>query len=110
MYRFESSSRCVLQYRLDDEASLCSIGILAEAVEHICVKGVLELRMLRNALREATANPTPEAVKTAFGMFARVDRDYRRMIAHEALTLAARQKGRYGPKVRVIRRARVGPV
>lgn len=97
-----------MQVRLDDEASLCSIGILAEAVERICVKGVLELRMLRNALREATANPTPDSVKTAFAMFARVDRDYRRLIAHEALTLAARQRGQHAPKVRAVRRARVG--
>ncbi|MCW2237334.1 hypothetical protein [Azospirillum canadense] len=108
-YPFAQSLRCMVQVRLDDEASLCSIGILAEAVEHICVKGVLELRMLRNALREATANPTPDAVKTAFGMFARVDRDFRRMIAHEALTLAAQRRGQYGPKVRTIRRTRVGP-
>ncbi|WP_448206864.1 hypothetical protein [Azospirillum sp. sgz302134] len=97
-----------MQYRLDDEASLCSIEILAEAVERIIVKGVLELRMFRNALRAAVATPTPEAVKNAYAMFARVDRDYRRLIAHEALTIAAQQKGRYKPKPRVVRRARVG--
>lgn len=96
-----------MQYRLDDEASLCSIDILAQAVERISVKGVLELRMLRNALREAAAAPTPEAVKFAFAMFSRVDRDYRRLIAHEALTLAAQQKGRYAPKTRAVRPQRV---
>ncbi len=98
----------MLQYRLDDEASLCSIEILAEAVDLVCVQGVLELRMLRNALREAAANPSNEAIKTAFAMFSRVDRDYRRRIAHEALTLANRQRGRYAPRPRVFRRAKVG--
>jgi len=96
-----------MQYRLDDEAALCSIEILSEAVERTCVPGLLELRMLRNALREAVASKTPEAVKTAFGMFARVDGDYRRLIAHEALALAAEQKGRFAPRERVMRRARL---
>lgn len=98
----------MLQYRLDDEASLCSIEILAEAVDRVCIQGVLELRMLRNALREAAKNPSNEAVKTAFAMFSRVDYDFRRRIAHEALTLAAQQRGRYAPRQRVFRRARVG--
>ncbi|SMH58642.1 hypothetical protein [Azospirillum agricola] len=97
-----------MTYRLDDEAALCSIEILSEAVERTCVPGVLELRMLRNALRAAVASRTTEAVKTAFAMFGRVDPDYRRLIAHEALSLAARQKGRYAPRERVVRGARLG--
>lgn len=97
-----------VQYRLDDEASLCSIDILAQAVERICVKGVLELRMLRNALREAATSPTADAVKFAFAMFSRVDGDYRRLIAHEALTLATEQRGRYAaPRPRAVRRPRM---
>jgi hypothetical protein len=96
-----------MQHWLDDEAALCSIEILSEAVERTCVPGILELRMLRNALREAVKSKTPEAVKTAFGMFARVDRDYRRRIAHEALTLATKQKGRFAPRERVVRRTRM---
>ncbi len=98
----------MVPYQLDDEASLCSIEILAEAVDRVCVQGVLELRMLRNALREAARNPSAETVKTAFAMFARVDRDFRRRIAHEALTLASRQRGRYAPRQRPIRRPRSG--
>ena len=96
-----------MQYRLDDDASLCSIDILAQAVERMSVKGVLELRMLRNALREAVSSPTPDAVQFAYAMFSRVDPDYRRMIAHEALTLAAEQKGRYAQKERVVRPQRM---
>lgn len=96
-----------MQHWLDDDAALCSIEILSEAVERACVPGIVELRMLRNALREALQSKTPEAVKTAFGMFARVDRDYRRRIAHEALTLATEQKGRFAPRERMVRRTRL---
>lgn len=96
-----------MQYRIDDEAALCSIEILAEAVERTSVPGLVDLRMLRNALREAIRTRTPDAIKTAFGMFARVDRDYRNRIAHEALTLAAQQRGRFAPRERVVRRVKL---
>lgn len=98
-----------MKYRLDDDVSLCSVEILTEAVERVCVPGVLELRFLRNALREAVTSRCPETVKAAFAMFARVDPDYRHMIAQEALALAARQRGRFAVRRRVIRPARVRP-
>ncbi|AWK90037.1 hypothetical protein [Azospirillum thermophilum] len=89
-----------MQIRPDDEAALCSIEILAEAVDRACVPGLLDLRMLRNALREAARSPTPDTVKIAFGMFSRLDGDYRRRIAHEALSIAAEQRGRFAPRGR----------
>lgn len=97
-----------MQFRLDDDAALCSIEILAEAVDRVCTQDAMPLRMLRNALREAVKRPAPDTVKTAFAMFARLDGDYRRLVAHEALTLATRQKGKFAPRERAVRRTRLG--
>jgi hypothetical protein len=52
---------------LDDEATLCSVGILAEAV------------------------------RLAYSAFSRVDRDFRDQIAHHALQLAALRRQSAGP-------------
>ena len=73
---------------LEDEATLCSIEILAEAVEMAFVPGILELRTLRDALQEARRTRSPAAVRLAYRAFSRVDREFRDRISHHALTLA----------------------
>lgn len=73
---------------LEDEATLCSIEILAEAVEMAFVPGILELRTLRDALQEARRPRSPAAVRLAYSAFSRVDREFRNRISHHALTLA----------------------
>ncbi len=78
---------------LEDEATLCSIEILAEAVEMAFVPGILELRTLRDALQEARRTRSPAAVRLAYSAFSRVDREFRNRkfrnrISHHALTLA----------------------
>jgi len=75
-------------FRIDDDASLCSIEILAEAVEMAFVPGVLELRTLRDALKDAMATRSPDAVMLAYSAFSRVDREFRQRITHHALSLA----------------------
>lgn len=82
---------------LDDEATLCSVGILAEAVEMAFVPGILELRTLRDALKEALRTRSPAAVRLAFSAFSRVDRDFRSQITHHALQLAALRRHSAGP-------------
>lgn len=76
------------KFKIDDDAALCSIEILAEAVEMAFVPGVLELRTLRDALREAMRTRSPDAVALAYSAFSRVDRDFRQRITHHALSLA----------------------
>ncbi|AWU93453.1 hypothetical protein DM194_03810 [Azospirillum ramasamyi] len=73
---------------LEDEAALCSIEILAEAVEMAFVPGILELRTLRDALREARRTRSSAAVRLAYSAFSRVDPEFRNRISHHALTLA----------------------
>ncbi len=77
-----------MTFRFDDDTALCSIQILAEAVEIAFVPGVLELRTLRDALRDAMRNRSPDAVRLAFSAFSRVDREFRQRITHHALSLA----------------------
>jgi len=72
----------------DDAATLCSIEILTEAVEMAFVPGVLELRTLRDALRDAMTTRSPDAIRLAYSAFSRVDRDFRERISHHALSLA----------------------
>lgn len=82
---------------LEDEATLCSIEILAEAVEMAFVPGILELRTLRDALQEARRTRSPAAVKLAYSAFSRVDREFRNRISHHALTLATLRRRSAGP-------------
>lgn len=82
---------------LDDEATLCSVEILAEAVEMAFVPGILELRTLRDSLNDALHTRSPAAVKLAFSAFSRVDRDFRNQITHHALQLAALRRHSAGP-------------
>ncbi|PWC85857.1 hypothetical protein TSH100_14910 [Azospirillum sp. TSH100] len=82
---------------LDDEATLCSVEILAEAVEMAFVPGILELRTLRDALNEALRNRSPSAVRLAYSAFSRVDHDFRSQITHHALELAALRRRSAGP-------------
>ncbi len=78
-----------MAFQFDDDAALCSIEILAEAVEMAFVPGVLELRTLRNALREALSTQSPDAIRLAYSAFSRVDREFRQRISHHALSLAS---------------------
>lgn len=82
---------------LDDEVTLCSVEILAEAVEMAFVPGILELRTLRDALNEALRTRSPAAVRLAYSAFSRVDRDFRSQITHHALELAALRRRSVGP-------------
>ncbi|CBS86371.1 hypothetical protein [Azospirillum lipoferum] len=82
---------------LDDEAVLCSIEILAEAVEMAFVPGILELRTLRDALQEARRTRSPAAVQLAYSAFSRVDGEFRSRISHHALTLATLRRRSAGP-------------
>lgn len=82
---------------LDDEAVLCSIEILAEAVEMAFVPGILELRTLRDALQEARRSRSPAAVQLAYSAFSRVDGEFRNRISHHALTLATLRRRSAGP-------------
>lgn len=86
-----------MRLTLDDEATLCSVEILAEAVEMAFVPGILELRTLRDALNEALRTRSPAAVRLAYSAFSRVDRDFRNAIAHHALQLAALRRHSAGP-------------
>lgn len=87
--RLPTSQRPADERALDDEATLCSIEILAEAVEMAFVPGILELRTLRDALQEARRTRSSAAVKLAYSAFSRVDGEFRNRISHHALTLAA---------------------
>lgn len=78
-----------MSLQFDDAATLCSIEILAEAVEMAFVPGILELRTLRDALRDALKTRSPDAVRLAYSAFSRVDGDFRQRISHHALSLAA---------------------
>ncbi|ALG71771.1 hypothetical protein VY88_13175 [Azospirillum thiophilum] len=82
---------------LDDEATLCSIEILAEAVEMAFVPGILELRTLRDALQEALRSRSPAAVRLAYSAYSRIDREFRDRISHHALTLATQRRLSAGP-------------
>ncbi|CAO3444318.1 hypothetical protein [Azospirillum largimobile] len=82
---------------LEDEAALCSIEILAEAVEMAFVPGILELRTLRDALQEARRTRSPAAVQLAYSAFSRVDGEFRNRISHHALTLATLRRRSAGP-------------
>lgn len=86
-----------MRLTLDDEATLCSVEILAEAVEMAFVPGILELRTLRDSLNEALRTRSPAAVRLAYSAFSRVDRDFRDKIAHHALQLAALRRHSAGP-------------
>ncbi|MGF7177110.1 hypothetical protein [Azospirillum doebereinerae] len=77
-----------MTFHIDDDASLCSIEILTEAVEMAFVPGVLELRTLRDALHDAMATKSADAVLLAYSAFSRVDREFRHRITHHALSLA----------------------
>jgi len=77
-----------MAFQLNDEAALCSIEILAEAVEMAYVPGIIELRVLRDALRNAVDTKSADAVALAFSTYSRVDRDFRDKISNEALALA----------------------
>ncbi|MFP5514486.1 MAG: hypothetical protein ACLGJC_15530 [Alphaproteobacteria bacterium] len=81
----------------DDDAVLCSIEILAEAVEMAFVPGILELRTLRDALQEARRTGSPAAVQLAYSAFSRVDGEFRSRISHHALTLATLRRRSAGP-------------
>ncbi|PWC37585.1 hypothetical protein [Azospirillum sp. TSO35-2] len=84
-------------FPLDDEAALCSIEILAEAVEMAFVPGILELRTLRDALNDALRSRSPAAIRLAFSAYTRVDRDFRDRISHHALSLATLRRRTAGP-------------
>lgn len=84
-------------FTLDDDAALCSVEILAEAVEMAFVPGVLELRTLRDALKDALRSQSPDAVRLAFSAYSRIDRDFRDRISHHALTLATMRRNNAGP-------------
>lgn len=68
--------------------AVSSLEILAEAVEIAYVPGIVELRMLRDALRKAADTQAPDAFAQALGAFGRVDRDFRAKIRNEAIALA----------------------
>ncbi len=82
---------------LEDETALCSIEILAEAVEMAFVPGILELRTLRDALQDARRTRSPAAVQLAYSAFSRVDPEFRNRISHHALTLATLRRRNAGP-------------
>jgi len=88
----------------DDDATLCSIEILAEAVEMAFVPGVLELRTLRDALQDALTSNSSDAIRLAYSAFSRVDRDFRQRISHHALSLASLRRQNAGPILRTARR------
>lgn len=88
----------------DDDATLCSIEILAEAVEMAFVPGVLELRTLRDALQDALTSNSSDSIRLAYSAFSRVDRDFRQRISHHALSLASLRRQNAGPILRTARR------
>lgn len=88
----------------DDDATLCSIEILAEAVEMAFVPGILELRTLRDALQDALKSNSSDAIRLAYSAFSRVDRDFRQRISHHALSLASLRRQNSGPISRSARR------
>lgn len=90
--------------RVDDDATLCSIEILAEAVEMAFVPGILELRTLRDALQDALTSNSSDAIRLAYSAFSRVDRDFRERISHHALSLASLRRQNGGPIRRPARR------
>jgi hypothetical protein len=90
--------------RADDDATLCSIEILAEAVEMAFVPGILELRTLRDALQDALTSNSLDAIRLAYSAFSRVDRDFRQRISHHALSLASLSRQNGGPISRSARR------
>lgn len=83
--------------RIDDDATLCSIEILAEAVEMAFVPGILELRTLRDALQDARRSKSTDAIRLAYSAFSRIDRDFRDRITHHALSLASIRRQSAGP-------------
>jgi hypothetical protein len=90
--------------RTDDDATLCSIEILAEAVDMAFVPGVLELRTLRDALQDALTSNSSDAIRLAYSAFSRVDREFRQRISHHALSLASLRRQNAGPILRLARR------
>lgn len=85
---FQTAHAPAVPLTLDDRTTLCSVEILAAAVDMVYVHGIVELRTLRNALDEAMRLKTDASIRFAYSAFSKVDRDFRAQISHHALTLA----------------------
>lgn len=77
-----------------DQPTLDAIGVLAQAVDHERVPGVLEFRLLANALRRAVDSRSERELNEAARVFMTLEPEIRSRIVERAKTQAHARAGR----------------
>ena len=81
-----------------DHDTLQAVGVLVRAVEQTRVPGVLEFRLLTNALNRAIESRGERDLHEAARVFQSLDRDFRARIVERANEMARAQVGASAPR------------